>query len=112
MSSDTSAVLRGTASKANEGTGAAAVFKYRFGYPYADCEETRLEFTELDSGDVKANLVTRRDGGNMNNHNRVLLRNWRANVDIQLLLDWEDALRYMIENVSKQETQSQPLHTI
>ena len=59
--------------KANAGTGAAPVFKCWFGYPYAECEDTRLEFTELDSGDItKANLVARRNEGNMNSHNQVL----------------------------------------
>ena len=96
--------------KTNAGTGAAAVIKCRFDYPYAECEETRLEFTELDSGDVKANLVARRNEGNMNSHNQVLRQNWRVNVDIQLLQGWEDAVLYIIKYVSKQEKRSQSKH--
>ena len=79
--------------KVSAGAGVPAAFKCRFGYPFPECGQTRLELNELDNGGVKANLVTRRDDGNMNSHNRVLLQNWRANVDIQLLLDWEDAVR-------------------
>ena len=61
------------------------------------------EFNELDSGDVESNLVTRYNDGNMNTHNRVLLQNGRAKVDIQLLLDWEDAVRQMVKYAAKQE---------
>ena len=96
--------------KANGGTGAAAVFKCRFGYPYAECEETRLEFTELDSGHVKANLVSRRNEGNMSSHSQVLRQNWRVNVDIQLLQDWEDVVRHINKYVSKHEKRSQSIH--
>ena len=45
----------------------------------------------------------------MNSRNRVLLQNWRANVDIQLLFDWEDAVRYIIKYVFKQEKRTQPI---
>ena len=45
----------------------------------------------------------------MNSHDRVLLKNWSANVDIQLLLDWADAVRYIVKYVSKQEKRSQPI---
>ncbi|CAN0376138.1 unnamed protein product, partial [Ascophyllum nodosum] len=95
--------------KVRAGAGVPAAFKCRFGYPFEACGQTRLEFHELDNGGVKANLVTRCNDGNMNSHNRVLLQNWRANVDLQLLLDWEDALRYMVKYVSKQEKRSQPI---
>ena len=70
--------------KVSAGAGIPAAFKCRFGYPFAECGQTRLE---LDNGDVKANLVTTRNDGVMNSHNRVLLQNWLANVDIKLLLD-------------------------
>ena len=69
----------------------------------------RLEFNELNNGDVKANLVPRGNNGIMNNHNRVLLQNWRANVDINFLLDWENTVRYMVKNVSKQEKRNQSI---
>ena len=95
--------------KVSAGAGVPAAFKCRFGYPFEEFGQTRLEFHELDNGGVKANLVTRRNDGNMNSHNRVLLQNWRANVDLQLLLDWEDAVRYMVKYVSKQEKRSQPI---
>ena len=95
--------------KVSAGAGVPAAFECRFGYPSAECGQTRLEFNELDNGGVKADIVTRRNEGNMNNHNRVLLQNWRANVGIQLLIDWEDTVRYMVEYVSKQEKRSQPI---
>ena len=86
------------------GAGVPAAFKCRFEYSFAECGQTRLEFNELDNGGVKATLVTRRNGGNMSSHNRVVLQNWRVNIDIQLLLDWEDAVRYMVKDVYKQES--------
>ena len=89
--------------------GVPDAFKCRFGYPFPECGQTRLEFNELDNGGVKANLVTRRNDGSMNSHNRFLLQNWRANVNIQLLLDWEDVVRYLVKYVSKQEKRSQPI---
>ena len=95
--------------KVSAGADVPAAFKCWFGYPFSECVQTRLEFNELDNGGVQANLVTRRNDGNMNSHNRVLLQNWRANVDVQLLLDREDAVRYMVKYVSKQEMRGQPI---
>ncbi|CAN0181071.1 unnamed protein product, partial [Laminaria digitata] len=95
--------------KVRPGGGAPAVFKCRFVYPFPQCEETRLEFVELPHGKVKANLVTKRNDGNMNTYNRVLSQHWRGNIDIQLLLDWEDAVRYMVKHVDKHEKRSKPV---
>ena len=66
--------------------GALTLFKCRVRYPFPACEDTRLEFVELSHGKVKANLVIKRNDGNMTSYNRVLSPNWRGNINIQSLL--------------------------
>ena len=78
----------------------------RFGYPQDLKEETRLEFEELKGGGVRIKLVTRRNDPLMNSHCRIQLQGWRANVDIQLILDKEAAVNYMVKYASKPEKRS------
>ena len=35
-----------------------------------------------------------------------LLSHWRANIDFQIILDWDQAVRYMVKYVSKREKRS------
>ena len=53
------------------------------------------------------NLVTQRNDPRVNSHNRLLLQNWRANVDIQIIVDVDACARYMAKYVAKGEPRSQ-----
>ena len=78
----------------------------RFGYPKDPVEETHLEFEEIKDGRVHVKLVTRRNDPLMNSHCRIQMQGWRANVDLQLILDKEAAVRYMVKYASKPEKRS------
>lgn len=63
----------------------------------------------MGNGKVKAKIVTKRNDGNINSHCRIALLHWRANIDFQLILDWDQAVRYMVKYVSKGEKRTKPL---
>ena len=69
-------------------------------------EETHLEFEEIKDGRVHVKLATRRNDPLMNSHCRIHMQGWRANVDLQLILDKEAAVRYMVKYASKPEKRS------
>ncbi|CAM9650694.1 unnamed protein product, partial [Laminaria digitata] len=81
------------------GGGTPAEFKCRFGFPCDRCDGTHLEFEELGNGKVRAKPATKRNDGNINSHCRIALLHWRANVDFQVILDWDQAVRYMVKGV-------------
>jgi len=39
----------------------------------------------------------------MNVHNRIVAQNWRGNVDMQIILDQQAAINYMVKYVTKGE---------
>ncbi|CAM9499968.1 unnamed protein product [Ectocarpus sp. 12 AP-2014] len=78
----------------------------RFGFPHECQPETSLQFEEMDNGSVRATIKTKRNDGNLNSYCRLALSHWRANIDFQLILDWDQAVRYMVKYVSKGEMRS------
>ena len=48
-------------------------------------------------------LVTKRNDPRLSSHNRVMLENWRANVDLQLIIDQNACARYMVKYAAKGE---------
>ena len=95
---------------------------YRFNFP-KDChDETTIDFELLTKGasddheltvdeitqaQVKATLTTKRNDGRINSHNRVMLQHWRANVDLQAIVDTDHCIRYMAKYATKGEPRSQ-----
>ena len=69
--------------------------KCRFEYPCQLQLETELHFEELPNHRIHAKVVTKRNDPLINSHNESLLKYWRANVDVQAIVDIEDCLRYM-----------------
>ena len=59
----------------------------RFGYPKECTDQTDITFEQLPNGDLRATLTTKRNDPRINSHNRLMLQNWRANVDLQVLVD-------------------------
>ena len=51
----------------------------------------------MDNGSVRATIKTKRNDGNLNSYCRLALSHWRANIDFQIILDWDQAVRYMVK---------------
>ncbi|CAB4005609.1 ATP-dependent DNA helicase PIF1-like [Paramuricea clavata] len=82
----------------------------RFGFPKPLQEETELSL-ELVVGkntkSVESELHTKRNDQRLNSHNRVMLENWRANVDLQVIVDEKACARYMAKYAAKGEPRSE-----
>jgi lipopolysaccharide assembly outer membrane protein LptD (OstA) len=75
----------------------------RFGFPKPLQEETELSLELMvgkNTKSVESELHTKRNDQRLNSHNRVMLENWRANVDLQVIVDerlvqdtWQNMLR-------------------
>ena len=84
----------------------------RFGYPKECIDQTDITFEQLSSGDIRATLTTKRNDPRLNSHNRLMLQNWRANVDLQVIVDMTACARYMAKYVSKCEPHSKAMDAI
>ena len=95
----------------------------RFNYPKDCTEQTSIDFELIVKGDnggqdeltvqqitearVRASLITKRNDDRINSHNRLMLQNWRANVDLQAIVDTDQCIRYMAKYATKGEPRSQ-----
>ena len=79
----------------------------RFDYPCPIQDNTEIQFETLPNGRIRAKVITKRNDPLINTHNRKLLQHWRANVDLQVIVDIEDCVRYMTKYAAKAETKSQ-----
>ena len=84
----------------------------RFGYPKECTDQTDITFEQLSNGDLRATLTTKRNDPRINSHNRLMLQNWRANVDLQVIVDMTACARYMAKYVSKCEPHSKAMDAI
>jgi hypothetical protein len=80
----------------------------RFGFPKPVQNKTTLEKELVGEKrkHVESELVTRRNDERLNSHNRVMLENWRANVDLQVIIDEKACARYMTKYAAKGEPRS------
>lgn len=78
----------------------------RFGYPIEQTPTTTVTFERLSNGQVKATLTTSRNDPRINSHNRLMLQHWRANVDLQVIVDVNACARYMTKYIAKSEQRS------
>ena len=76
----------------------------RFEYPRPLKSETTIEFQELPTKRIYAKVITKRNDPLINTHNKSLSQYWRANVDVQTIVDIEDCVRYMMKYAAKAET--------
>ncbi|CAB4022742.1 Hypothetical predicted protein, partial [Paramuricea clavata] len=71
---------------------------------------TRRNRTELvvskNAKSVESQLHTKQNDQRLNSHNRVMLKNWRANVDLQVIVDEKACARYMAKYAAKGEARS------
>ena len=81
----------------------------RFGYPQELREESSdIVFQQISGNKIRATLVTKRNDNRINSHNRVMLQHWRANVDLQIVVDVDACARYMAKYIAKGEPRSEP----
>ena len=73
----------------------------------AGSDDQELTVQEVTQGRVKVTLSTKRNDGRINSHNRVMLQHWRANVDLQAIVDTDQCIRYMAKYATKCEPRSQ-----
>ena len=63
-----------------------------FDYPKQCRDNTHMEYEEVHSKDgslhYKVKVVTKRNDTRLNNHQRLQLQGWRANCDIQVIVDY------------------------
>lgn len=71
-----------------------------------------LQFEKLSDGTVRAVLTTKRNDPRVNSHNRLMIQHWRANVDIQIIVDVDACVRYMAKYAAKGEPRSQALSSV
>ena len=84
----------------------------RFSYPRPTQTESTIEFEKLGDGIIRATLLTKRNDPRLNSHSRLLLQNWRANVDLQIVVDVHACARYMAKYVAKAEPRSKSVSDI
>jgi len=85
--------------------------KCRFGYPFKIENETRIDFIET-TNNVKAEIYLKRNDPYLNMHNRSICHNWRGNVDLQIILDKNAAINYMVKYATKSEKTGKSLQQI
>ena len=82
----------------------------RFHFPFQPCTSTKLEFEPIHTKDgnakYKAKIVTHRNDSRLNNHQRLQLQGWRANCDIQVVVDYHACVEYLAKYASKGEPRS------
>ena len=82
----------------------------RFNFPYDNCPDTRLDFepinTKTGETKYKAVIVTQRNDSRLNCHQPLQLQGWRANCDIQIVIDYHACLEYLVKYTSKAEKAS------
>ncbi|CAB4032530.1 ATP-dependent DNA helicase PIF1 [Paramuricea clavata] len=81
----------------------------RFGFPKPLQEETELSrelVVSKNTKSVESELHTKRNDQRLNSHNRVMLENWQANVDLQVIVDEKACARYMAKYAAKGEPRS------
>lgn len=71
-------------------------YSCRFGFPKDCCEKTHLEFKEIHTKDetMKHTVkeLTKRNDTHLSNHQRFQLQGWRANCNIQVIIDYHSCL--------------------
>ena len=83
----------------------------RFNYPFDLCPQTKLVFEPLHRSDgklprFKARIVTKRNDTRLNNHQRIQLQGWRANCNIQVVIDQYACIEYLSKYAAKGEPKS------
>ena len=84
----------------------------RFKYPRPIQDNSDILFEKLSDGTICATVSSKRNNTRVNSHSRLLLQNWRANVDLQVIVDVMACAHYMSKYVSKSEPCTRPVSDI
>ena len=88
----------------------------RFNFPFDKCETTKLEFQPVNSKEGKVNykavVVTKTNDCRLNNHQRLQLQGWRANCDLQIVIDHHACVEYLAKYATKCEQKSPMMHDV
>lgn len=79
----------------------------RFGCPHTLHRTTKVAFIEAKDGGVQVNITGRRNDPRLVSHNPAQLFLWGGNCDMQIILDEEQAIRYMVKYATKPEGRSE-----
>lgn len=84
----------------------------RFKFPREQQSETDIHFEQMSNDHIRATLLTKRNDPRVNSHNRLLIQNWRANVDIQIIVDADGCANYLAKYAAKGEPPSNTLKPV
>ena len=91
--------------KANE-----SELKCRFHFPFEHCPATKQEFEKVhDSSEhepYRAKIFTKRNDPRLNDHQPTQLQGWRANCDLQIVIDHYACVEYLTKYAAKEEPRS------
>ena len=85
--------------------------KCRFHFPMDHCSDTKIEFEKINSKNsseeqYRAKIITKRNDSRLNNNQRLQLQGWRANCDIQVVIDHYACVEYLTKYAAKGEPRS------
>ena len=84
--------------------------KCRFNFPIKHCSQTKLEFEQIHSKSkeiqYRAKIATRRNDARLNSNQQLQLQGWRANCDIQVVIDRYACIEYLAKYAAKGELRS------
>ena len=87
--------------------------KCRFNFPFELRDKTKLEFEKVNTKDksvqYRAKIMTKQNDSRVNNHQRIQLQGWRANCDIQIIIDHHACVECLAKYATKGEPRSQQL---
>ena len=79
----------------------------RFDFPIEESKFTHLVFEKVHTKDksvkYRAKVVTARNDARLNRHQRLQLQGWRANCDINVIIDYHACVEYLAKYTSKGE---------
>ncbi|RNA07296.1 ATP-dependent DNA helicase PIF1 [Brachionus plicatilis] len=78
----------------------------RFEFPIQLQDKTEIVFKEIENT-IIAEIKLKRNDSNMNVHNILCCHHWRGNTDMQIIIDKNAAIRYMVKYAAKPEKSSQ-----
>ena len=79
----------------------------RFNFPQECADNTSINFVKVNTRDgslrYKAEIKFKRNDPRVNRHQRVQLQGWRANADINVVIDYHSCVEYLTKYASKPE---------
>ena len=78
----------------------------RFKYPFDLQQKTFIKYNEIsrkNSIEVRPEIIARRNDSRLNRHQQTQLQGWRANCDIQLVIDHHACIEYLAKYAAKSE---------